>query len=42
MGKMHAIVTDPQAKERPEKGLLALRKGLGVFANRARRRYTLL
>ncbi|MFZ6026911.1 MAG: 3-isopropylmalate dehydrogenase [Chloroflexota bacterium] len=24
---------DPQAKERPEKGLLALRKGLGVFAN---------
>lgn len=24
---------DPNAKERPEKGLLALRKGLGVFAN---------
>jgi len=24
---------DPTAKERPEKGLLALRKGLGVFAN---------
>ncbi len=24
---------DPQAKERPEKGLLGLRKGLGVFAN---------
>jgi len=24
---------DPLAKERPEKGLLALRKGLGVFAN---------
>jgi 3-isopropylmalate dehydrogenase len=24
---------DPAAKERPEKGLLALRKGLGVFAN---------
>ncbi|MGD8403394.1 MAG: 3-isopropylmalate dehydrogenase [Anaerolineales bacterium] len=24
---------DPQAKERPERGLLALRKGLGVFAN---------
>lgn len=24
---------DPRAKERPEKGLLALRKGLGVFAN---------
>jgi len=24
---------DPKAKERPEKGLLALRKGLGVFAN---------
>ena len=24
---------DPNAKERPERGLLALRKGLGVFAN---------
>jgi 3-isopropylmalate dehydrogenase len=24
---------DPQAKDRPERGLLALRKGLGVFAN---------
>ena len=24
---------DPSAKERPERGLLALRKGLGVFAN---------
>jgi 3-isopropylmalate dehydrogenase len=24
---------DPRAKERPEKGLLGLRKGLGVFAN---------
>ncbi len=24
---------DPNAKDRPEKGLLALRKGLGVFAN---------
>src|SRR3954469_16900005 len=24
---------DPQAKVRPEQGLLALRKGLGVFAN---------
>jgi 3-isopropylmalate dehydrogenase len=24
---------DPQARERPEKGLLALRKGLGVYAN---------
>jgi 3-isopropylmalate dehydrogenase len=24
---------DPRAKERPERGLLALRKGLGVFAN---------
>jgi len=24
---------DPRARERPEKGLLALRKGLGVFAN---------
>ena len=25
---------DPNAKDRPERGLLALRKGLGVFANR--------
>ena len=24
---------DPTAKDRPERGLLALRKGLGVFAN---------
>ena len=24
---------DPNAKDRPERGLLALRKGLGVFAN---------
>ena len=24
---------DPKAKDRPERGLLALRKGLGVFAN---------
>ena len=24
---------DPSAKDRPERGLLALRKGLGVFAN---------
>ena len=24
---------DPRAKDRPERGLLALRKGLGVFAN---------
>src|SRR3972149_9521140 len=25
---------DPKAKDRPERGLLSLRKGLGVFANR--------
>src|SRR3546814_2858157 len=27
--------SDPQAKVRPEQGLLALRKGLGLYANRS-------